>query len=139
MRLVVVLILCACSASCVKTDLAPLPHVTRVEISHSRYGQRTKDLSEPGNVSAVVQFIDLHRLGWTRPYVFGFGAPAPFIGVDLCDGDNYVGEFTVRSGVLPGGNALFEVRYGKIRAHKRVPKSEANRFLDLIGMEGQLK
>jgi len=131
MRLVLLVGFCVFAAGCVKRDLEPLPTVTRVQLD--RYAP-TKDLSESTHVAAIVDFINGERLGWTRPFLVGFGAPAPFVRADLYDDNRYIGEFTVRSGVLPGGHALFEVQYGKIRAYKYVDKAEANQFLDLIGI-----
>jgi hypothetical protein len=138
MRLVFLIVFCVVSAGCVKTDLEPLPTVTRVELSDSMYGS-TKDLSEAKNVSAIVDFIDGQRLGWTREFLVGSGPPSPFVRANLYDGNRHIGYFAVASGVSPGGHAAFEVQYGKIRAHKRVAKTEANRFLDLIGMGGELE
>ena len=83
-------------------------------------------------------FIDGQRHDWTRAYGFGFGPPSPVYYANLIDGDKYLGYFAVGAGVLPGSSALFEVRYGKIYARKRVTRSEANRFLDLIGKGGGL-
>ena len=140
MRALPVFAVCLLSVGCVKTDLAPLPTITRVQLD--RYAP-SKDLSDATNVAAIVSFIDGQRLNWTRPFLVGFGPPAPFVRADLYDGSTYIGEFTVRAGVLRGGRAVFEARYGKIRAYKYVSKSEANRFLDLIGIgadrDGELR
>ena len=136
MRFVFLAGVCAVSTGCAKMDLAPLPSVTRVDIVHGRF---TKDLSDPSSIAAIVKFVDDERLGWTRAFLFGFGAPQPFARVDLYDGGKYIGYFAIVSGVLPGGHAAFEVRYGNIHAQKRIAKSEANQFLDIIGLSGELQ
>jgi hypothetical protein len=137
MRAVFLISFCAFAAGCVKTDFQLLPRITRVTITANRF--LAKDFSYRTNVAAIVEFINRQRFGWTRPFVFGFGAPDPFVRAQLYDGDTLVGEFTIRSGVLPGGHALFELRCGNNRGYKRVEKSEANRFLDVTGIGGELR
>jgi len=140
MRRTLLAALCFLSVGCVKTDLAPLGTITRVQLD--RYAPH-KDLSDAANVAAIVAFVDSQRFGWTRPFVVDFGPPAPFVRADLYDGNRQIGEFTVRAGVLPGGRAAFEARYGKISAYKYVSKAEANRFLHLVGIgadrDGELR
>ncbi|HEV2840153.1 MAG TPA: hypothetical protein VGW39_02410 [Chthoniobacterales bacterium] len=123
-----------------KTDLDSLPPVTRVSIlSHPlERGDLFPPYLDVGKIPALVTFIDGQRDDWTRTYVVSFGPPSPVYYANLFDGDTYLGYFAVGAGVLPDSSALFEVRYGKIYARKRVTRSEANRFLDLIGMAGEL-
>ena len=137
MRLLFLVVLCVFSSGCAKTDLAPLPTITRVDLV-CRWAP-TKDLSDASNVAAIVNFIDRERLGWTRAFLFGFGAPEPIARVELYDGNRYIGYFAVTGGVLPDSAAAFEVRYGTIHAQKRIDKSEANDFLDIIGLGGELR
>jgi hypothetical protein len=73
-----------------------------------------------------------------RAYGVGFGPPSPAYYAHLYDGDKYVGYFAVGAGVLPGSAAFFQVRYGDVFAQKRVTAAEANRFLNLIGVGGEL-
>jgi hypothetical protein len=136
MRLVLMLVLCACSAGCVKTDLQPFPKATRIEVHHST---SNPTLSDPNVTAAVTDFINSQRWGWTRPLLFGPGTPVEAANISLYDESGWLGKFSVRSSVLPGGHALFEVQRRNMRAYKRVEKSEANRFLDLIGVGGELK
>jgi hypothetical protein len=96
-------------------------------------------LSDPATITAIVDFINGERLGWTRPIGFGFGTPVEAADINLYDESGWIGRFSVRSGVLPGGHALFEVRTRNMRAYKQVEKSEANRFLDVIGVGGELR
>jgi len=121
---------------CVKTDLQPFPTVTRIEVHHST---SNPTLTDPTVIAAIVDFINGERLGWTRPLLFGPEAPVPAADINLYDDSGWIGKVSVRSSVLPGGHALFEVRSRNIRAYKRVEKSEANRFLDVIGVGGELK
>ncbi|HWM23232.1 MAG TPA: hypothetical protein VNP98_00280 [Chthoniobacterales bacterium] len=123
-----------------KTDLDSLPPVTGVSILW--HPMERGDLFRPnpdfGQIPALVTFIDDQRDDWTRTYVVGFGVPHPVYYAHLYERDRYLGYFAVGAGVLPGSSAFFEVRYGKIYARKRVTRSDANRFLDLIGIGGEL-
>jgi hypothetical protein len=124
-----------------KTDLDSLPPVTRVAILQHEYigeGPHPPYL-EVEKIPTLVSFIDAQRHDWTRAYAVGFGQPNPVYYATLFDGDRYVGYFAVGAAVSPGSPALFEVRDGKIYARKRVTKAEANRFLDLIGVGGELE
>jgi hypothetical protein len=120
----------------VKTDVEQFPTVTRIEV-HQQTSNPT--LSDPKVTSAITDFINSERLGWTRPFLFEFGTPVEAANINLYDESGWIGRFSVRSSVLPGGHALFEVRNRKMYAYKRVEKSEANRFLDVIGVGGELK
>jgi hypothetical protein len=121
---------------CVKTDLQPFPTVTRIEV-HQQSSNPT--LSDPKVIAPVMDFINGERHGWTRPLLFRGGTPVEAAHINLFDESGWIGRFSVRSGVLPGGHALFEVRNRNMYAYKRVMKSEANRFLDAIGVGGELK
>jgi len=124
------------AAGCVKTDLQPFPRVTRIELHHTT---SNPTLTDPTTTAAVVDFINAQRFGWTRPIGFGFGTPVEAVNINLYDESGWLGRFSVRSSVLPGGHALFEVRNRDVHAYKRVEKSEANRFLDVIGVGGELR
>jgi len=124
------------SASCVKTDLQPFPTATRIEVHHVTWNPT---FSDAATTAAIVDFINEERLGWTRPIGFGYGSPVEVVRIDMYDSSGWIGKFGVRSSVLPGGHALFEVRNRDMRAYKRVTKSEANRFLDLVGLGGELR
>jgi hypothetical protein len=132
---------CLLFAGCMrKADLAPLPRVTRAAIlQHAWRGDLYPQFLDAEKIPSLVAFIDGHRHGWTRANRVGFGQPSLVYYANLLDGDTYLGYFAVGAAVLPGSSAVFEVRYGDIYARKRVPKSEANRFLDLIGVGGKLR
>ena len=123
-------------AGCVKTDLQPFPMVTRIDVHQ---GTSNPTLSDPDVTAAIVDFINSERVGWTRPLVFGPGTPVEAANIHLYDESGWIGRFSVRSGVLPGGHALFQVRTRNMRAHKRVEKVKANQFLDVIGVGGELR
>jgi hypothetical protein len=123
-------------AGCKRTDLQPFPTLTRIEVHHST---SNPTLSDPAVTAAVVDFLNSERLGWTRPFGPGPGGPVEAVYVNLYNDSGWIGDFSVRSSVLPGGHALFEIRNRDMRAYKRVEKSEANRFLDVIGVGGELK
>lgn len=122
-----------------KTDLDPLPPNAEVIVSHleSHRSYQPPHL-DPAKASPVLTFMDAQRFNWTRTIGVTFGVPNPVYYAHLYEGDRYLGYFAVGAGVLPGSSAFFEVWYGKIYARKRVTKSEANRFLDLIGIGGEL-
>ncbi|MEN3368065.1 MAG: hypothetical protein V7609_208 [Verrucomicrobiota bacterium] len=123
-----------------KTDLGAVPPLTRVVVSSSESLNSSfppRPL-ENAKASAVVAFINGHRFDWTRAIGVGFGVPSPVCYVHLYEGDRYLGYFGVGAAVLPGSSAFFEVQLGKLYARKRVTRSEANRFLDLIGIGGEL-
>jgi hypothetical protein len=124
-----------------KTDLAPLPPITRVAILQHEL-QRNDSFPpyvDSDKVPALVTFMDGQRHDWTRAIGVGFGPPSPVYYAHLYAGDTYLGYFAVGAAVLPGSSALFQVRLGGIYAQKRVTRSEANRFLDLIGTGGELR
>ena len=135
MRRTFLVLLVMLAVGCVKTDLQPFPRVTRIEVHQST---SNPTLSDPKVTAAVTDFINGERLGWTRPLLFGPGSPVEAANINLYDESGWLGRFSVRSSVLPGGHALFEVRNRNMRAYKRVTKSEANQFLDLIGVGGEL-
>lgn len=133
--------LCMLLVGCMKrTDLAPMPHITRFIVLPKDYEYPYSIPSDIGqkDVGALVAFMDSVHSGWTRAYGVGFGPPSPAYYAHLYDGGRYVGYFAVGAGVLPGSAAYFQVRYGDVFAQKRVTKAEANRFLDLIGVGGEL-
>jgi hypothetical protein len=138
MRLPLLITLCVCLTGCVKTDLQPFSHVTRVDVRgyRWRYQNLRPSLTDREEVSAIVNFINRQRSAWTRTFVFEFGMPQPLVRADLYDGNTYLGYFAVGGGRLPGSHGVFEVRCGKILARKRVTMSEANQFVDLIGVRG---
>ena len=140
MRPLVIVGCCLLVTGCMKkSDMEPLPPVTGVVVipyeTAVSFGPRLSN----DKVPALVAFIDSRRTDWTRAYGVGFGLPRPVYYAHLYQGETYIGYFGVGAGVLPGGAALFEVRYGKIYARKRVAKSEANHFLDLVGIGGELR
>jgi len=141
MRALVLSVLCVIFVGCMKrTDLAPMPHITRFVVFPKNFeypGRIPPDVGQK-NVGALVAFMDSVHSGWIRAYGVGFGPPSPAYYAHLYDGDRYVGYFAVGAGVLPGSAAYFQVRYGDLFAQKRVTKAEANRFLDLIGEGGEL-
>jgi hypothetical protein len=122
-------------------DLDPLPPVTRVAVlQHAlERGDVYPLYLDVEKIPALASFIDSQRHGWTRAYGVGFGQPSMVYYANLIRGDTFLGYFAVGAAVLPGSSAIFEVRYGDIYARKRVSKSEANRFLDLIGAGGELR
>ncbi len=154
MRVKLLTALCVILSGCMKSaDVDPLPPVTRIalgssELAESSFAPESAHLYDPAsgtrsdypkvNLAAVQAFIDGHRRGWTRAIAVGFGPPSPAWYAHLYDGDRYLGYFAVGSGALPGSAAFFRVRYGEVFAQKRVTAAEANRFLDLIGVGGEL-
>jgi hypothetical protein len=141
MRALLLLCICLLFTGCMrKTDLDALPHVTRVAILQHQLqrGDLFPPYLDAEKIPPLVTFIDSQRLDWTRAYAVGFGPPSPVYYAHLFEGDRYVGYFAVGAAVLPGSSALFEVRYGKTYARKRVTRSDANQFLDLIGRGGGL-
>ena len=122
-------------------DIEPWPRVTRITLGGSEVADRS---FSPENFHLTVDipklraFIDGHRDGWTRAIAVGFGPPSPAWYAHLYDGDRYVGYFAVGAGALHGSAAFFRVQYGEVFAQKRVTAAEANRFLDLIGVGGEL-
>jgi hypothetical protein len=141
MRAVLLVGFCLFLTGCMKkTDLDPLPPVTRVDVlQHASHDDLFPPHIESGKVPPIATFIDGQRFDWTRAFGVGFGMPSPIYYAHLYEGDRYLGYFAVGAAALPGSSALFEVRYGKIYARKRVTRSEANRFLDLIGVGGELR
>jgi hypothetical protein len=122
-----------------KTDLAPPTTVTRVAILyHPSWGNAPWHL-EREKVPAVATFIAEQRSDWTRAFAVGFGTPSPFCEAQLYDGGKYLGSFSLGASALPGSAAFFEVHYGDVYARKRITRAEANRFLDLVGLGGDLK
>ena len=146
--------LCVISSGCMKSaDIDPLPPVTRITLGSSELPERsfapenarvydpasgTRSDYPKVNLAALQALIDGHRRGWTRAIAVGFGPPSPAWYAHLYDGDSYLGYFAVGAGALPGSAAFFRVRYGEVSAQKRVTAAEANRFLDLIGVGGEL-
>jgi hypothetical protein len=126
----------------VKTDLDPLAAVTRV------YACDFEDLPsrlfppppmDDVQARALVAFIDRQRFNWTRTIGVEAGPPSPVYYAHLYAGDTYIGYFAVGAAALPGSSAFFRVRYAKLFAQKRVSRSDANQFLDLIGVGGELR
>ena len=154
MRVMLLMGLCVISNGCVKSaDIDPLPPVTRItlgssELAQDSFAPETARPYDPASgtfsdypkvdVAAVQSFIDSHRGGWTRAIAVGFGPPSPAWYAHLYDGNRYLGYFAVGAGALPGSAAFFRVRYGDFFAQKRVTAAEANRFLDLTGLGGEL-
>jgi hypothetical protein len=139
MRTLLLLGSCFIMSGCMKaTDLQRLPPFTRVVAIPYETGVSYAPSLDGEKLPALVTFLDSLRSGWTRAYGVGFGPPSPAYYAHLYDGDKYVGYFAVGSGVLPGSAAFFQVRYGDVFAQKRVTAAEANRFLDLIGVGGEL-
>ncbi len=142
MRVALLVALGLCSTGCTsKTDLDPLPTVTRVDVFRSAEAYRLfpPPPLEIEKLPALTTFIDGQRHDWKRAFVAGFGPPSPVYYAHLHGGDRYLGYFAVGASVLPGSSVLFEVRYGKIYARKRVTRAQANQFLDLIGIGGELR
>jgi len=139
MRTVLLFVFCVVLTGCMKrTGLGPLPHITRVVVlSYEHPGWVPADAGEK-YADALVAFMNSRRSDWTRAYGVGFGAPRPAYYAHLYDGTKYVGYVAVGAGALPGSAAFFQVRYGHVFAQKRVTAAEANRFLDLIGVGGEL-
>ncbi len=130
-------------------DIDPLPPFTRIALGGSdperasaplKYDPVSGTWSDDFEVdlAALQAFIDGRRRGWTRAIAVGFGPPAPAWYAHLYAGDRYLGYFAVGAGVLPGSAAFFQVQLGDLFAQKRVTAAEANRFLDLIGVGGEL-
>jgi len=130
-------------------DIGPLPPFTRITLGGSdpegafaplKYDPVSRTWSKDFKVdlAALQAFIDGHRRGWTRAIAVGFGPPAPAWYAHLYAGDRYLGYFAVGAGALPGSAAFFQVQLGDFFAQKRVTAAEANRFLDLIGIGGEL-
>ena len=103
MRRTFLVLLVMLAVGCVKTDLQPFPRITRIEVHHST---SNPTLSDPAVTTAVVDFINGQRLGWTRPFLFGPGTPVPAADINLYDDTGWIGKFSLRSSVLPGGHAL---------------------------------
>jgi len=132
---------CLVLTACMKrTDVDPWPPFTRVEVSQSD----SPDQFFPPDAGreralALKTFMEGQRIGWTRAFAVGFGPPSPVYYAHLHEGGKYVGYFAVGAGVLPGGAAFFQALCGDMFAQKRVTKSEANQFLDAIGVGGELR
>ena len=140
MRALLLVTVCLfCTACMRKTDLAALPHITRVAVSPYEHPGWVPQNAGGKDVGGLVAFMKSVHFGWTRAYGVGFGPPSPAYYAHLYDGDRYVGYFAVGAGALPGSAAFFQVRYGDVFAQKRVMTAEANRFLDLIGVGGELR
>jgi hypothetical protein len=139
MRAARLCVFCALLTCCMKrTTLDPLPHITRVVVDgYENPGWIPPDAGDK-KVAPLIAYMNGLRSGWTRAYGVGFGPPSPAYYAHLFDGDRYVGYFAVGAGVLPGSAAFFQVQYGDVFAQKRVTKAEANRFLDLVGVGGEL-
>jgi hypothetical protein len=139
MRTALLFVFCVLLTGCMKrTALDPLPHITRVVVLQHEHPGWVPPAAGVEEVAAIAAFMDSLRSGWTRAYGVGFGPPSPAYYAHLYDGDRYVGYFAVGAGVLPGSAAFFQVRYGHVFAQKRVTTAEANRFLNLIGVRGEL-
>ena len=141
MRALVLVAVLLASAGCMKKeDSISLPSFTRVEVSRSN----APDSIFPADAGreeapAVRAFTDTQRSGWTRAIGVGFGPPSPAYYAHLHDGDRYVGYFAVGAGVLPGTAAFFQVHFSGMYAQKRITRAEANQFLDVIGVGGELR
>jgi hypothetical protein len=142
MRALMLIASCLLLTGCMrKADLAPLPSITRVAILQHELqrGDLFPPFVDSDKIPALVTFIDGQRRDWTRAIGVGFGPPSPVYYAHLYAGDTYLGYFAVGASVLPGSSALFQAQYGGVYAQKRVARSEANRFLDLIGRGGNLR
>ncbi len=134
------LAMCLALSGCMKSvDLDPLPDITRVDVLRSEELRIYPPPFEIAKIPPLAAFIDGQRHGWTRAIAVGFGPPSPVYYAHVYSGGRYLGYFAVGAAVLPGSAALFQVRYGDIYAQKRVTRSEANKFLDLIGVGGELR
>jgi hypothetical protein len=122
-----------------RTALDPWPHITRVVVLPYEHPGGVPSDADNKDVAALATFMDSLRSDWTRAYYVGFGPPSPAYYAHLFEGDRYVGYFAVGAGVVPGSAAFFRVRYGDVFAQKSITRGEANRFLDLIGVGGELQ
>jgi hypothetical protein len=139
MRTALLLVFCVLWTGCMKrTALDPLPRITRVVVHRSEHPGWISPDAGHKEVVAIVAYMDSQRSDWTRAYGVGFGPPSPAYYVHLFDGVRYLGYFAVGAGASPGSAAFFQVRYGDVFAQKRVTAAEANRFLNLISVGGEL-
>ena len=142
MRAMLFVAMCVISTGCMKSvDIEPWPPVTQITLGRSELTHHSF-LPENGHLTVDLPklraFIDGHRHGWTRAIAVGFGPPSPAWYAHLYEGDKYLGYFAVGAGALPGSAGFFRVQYAEVFAQKRVTAAEANRFLDLIGVGGEL-
>jgi hypothetical protein len=103
-------------------ELPAIGSVTSITVSRRSGSPKTTKITGKAAISGIVNFVDEHRSGWSKPW---FGIPVPVVTAEFYDGSESKGSFGV------GGYLFVTQRDGDFLSRSASP-AEVLRFLELV-------